>query len=134
MLTSILVYLESLDTPLELQEHVQPDDHHLLQVGIRNLIVEEVPRDESGEACLEGSLRQAAHLRSGFVDVIFESFFASQGPQHCSEQLERYVNKEHWHSVNEVLLVDLLVKRVDQGHEPGAESCQRHSSVLSKED
>ena len=53
MLPGVAVVFKSLDTVLELEEHVEADDHHFFQVWIRNLLVEEVPSYEHTEALLE---------------------------------------------------------------------------------
>ena len=54
ILLGIDVLFESLDAVLELEEHVQPYYHNLLEVRISNFRIKEMPCCESAKRLLEG--------------------------------------------------------------------------------
>ena len=62
VLPRIFVVFKRLDAILELEEHVEADDHHLFQVWIRNLLVKEVPSNKCSEALLEGYVRKQTNF------------------------------------------------------------------------
>ena len=65
---SVSILLQRLDAILELQEHVQSNDHHLFQVRVRYLFVEEVPGDKCAQALLKRRIGQQAYLGLGRVN------------------------------------------------------------------
>ena len=78
--TGVSVAFQSRYAPLELEEHVESNDHHFFEVWVGDLLIKEMTRYESAKARLERCLLQDPYFIGGYIDVIFKALFASQCP------------------------------------------------------
>lgn len=90
---------QSLYAILELKEHIQPNDHDLLQIGVSNLRIEEVLACESAKRLLEGIALQTADVNSGDIILCLDNL-VSICSHESSERLVRDIDVQGWYCIH----------------------------------